>query len=135
MTHDLSNRDLHHRRLLQRLAVRRALRNAKSQGEPGVDYCLEEFDGFYQFVVSQYVRATGASFEALDESQTPILDKLLDFVKWMYESGFLEFLIGLFGAGIVMAVVASGRVMSDFMKNALADELLACTRLLECCSP
>lgn len=78
------------RRLAQRLAFRVEMQRL------GAD--AAHFEEMYQISVHTYVGATGATVLALDERQTPILDKIFEFIKWGYDSGFFAWLIGIFGS-------------------------------------
>ena len=61
----------------------------------------ENIDDLYQLSLDKYISVRGQrSVVAYDgESQTPILDKLLDFFKWLWESGALMELIKLLIGG------------------------------------
>ena len=106
-------------RFLQRLALHRRLAALARSGEEiadGAMMALASFGDFYQLTVRHFVQSTGAA-HTLDEDGTPILDKLLDFFKWLYESGALEWLIRLFAG---MAITAAMSVSAG-MQVAVVD--------------
>lgn len=92
---------------IQKLLLRNALASfaRRNTGEPDLVRASKDlladrtlFDEYYGAIVGIYcteVDPTAAvGFD--EESGTPILDKLIEFMKWMYESGFLELLLKLF---------------------------------------
>lgn len=88
-----------HPRLLQRSIVRMSLRDAARRGSAQAQEILSSdslFNEVEAILVNRYIKTTNAAHTLDDADGTPILDSLLDFIKWMYESGFLEFLLGLF---------------------------------------
>lgn len=63
-------------------------------------------DDIYQLAIDRFLVGKDKNREviAYDESQTPILDKLLEFFTWLYESGALMDLIKLIiGGGLMVA--------------------------------
>lgn len=88
---------LRNRRILQNAAIRLALFEQRTDAARQIARDATLFEEFSALIVGKYIHTTNASYVA-DEDGTPILDKLMEFVKWMYESGFLAFLIDLFGA-------------------------------------
>ncbi len=79
------------------------------------------FNQFYMATLDEYVSINGSGvISALDDDGNPILTKLLDFIKWMYESGFLEFLIGMF-SGMTTAAVGS-LCLADILESCEIDE-------------
>ena len=87
------------RKLVQRAHVRSALRKKRQTDERAARILADGnlFSQFYMATLDEYVQQKGENvISTLDDDGNPILTKLLDFIKWMYESGFLEFLIGMF---------------------------------------
>ena len=62
-------------------------------------------DDVYQLSIDKFLEGKNKDTEviAYDESQTPVLDKLLEFFKWLWESGALLEIIKLFLGGVLEA--------------------------------
>lgn len=60
-------------------------------------------DDLYQLSLERFIatNTVGAAVIGYDESQTPILDKLIEFFQWLWESGALLELIKLFFGGLM----------------------------------
>lgn len=108
------------KKVLQKLALRRRLGmlmlSSDNDTAIAASEALLDFENFHDLAVVTYAEQTNAAY-SMDESGTPILDKLLEFVKWMYESGFLEFLIKLFAG---MSVVGASEVPDSEVSEILA---------------
>lgn len=97
------------RKLVQRAHVRSALRKINQIDDRAgrILGSTNFFNQFYMATLDEYVSINGRGVvSTLDDDGNPILTKLLDFIKWMYESGFLEFLIGMF-SGMTATTVGS----------------------------
>lgn len=61
-------------------------------------------DDLYQASIDRFVSQGGGKVVAYDgDSQTPILDKLIEFFQWLWESGALLEIIKLFFGGLMEA--------------------------------
>jgi hypothetical protein len=85
---------------IQRLHIRIALRKHESSERLG-EYAKriggrrETFLAFCDLLTETYIKKTDAQHTITADGV--ILDRIFDFIKWLYESGMLEWLIGLFG--------------------------------------
>lgn len=113
---------------IQRLAVWRRLsvlsRKGSSSASQAAAYALDHFDQFYASVVGVYQLSTGAKVATVDMQGNPIFESLLDFIKWMYESGMLEWLLRLFSGMDVSSSVDAVVATSDNWLSALDGKCL-----------
>lgn len=68
------------------------IREAARRGSTDAAQAAQSFDQFFDFTLSQYHTVVP---EAMDQ-QTPWLDAIRDFFRWLDESGWLEVLLKLF---------------------------------------
>lgn len=69
-------------------------------------YSYGLLDDVYQLSLGRFISEGLGVAWAFDESQTPILDKILEFFKWLWESGALLELIKLIGGGLSISAIA-----------------------------
>lgn len=104
---------------IQKLLVRNALSSLSRRHEVGSDLknaakdLLSDrslLDEYYGTLVGIYCTdvdpSAAVGFD--EESGTPILDSLIEFIKWMYESGFLELVLKLFFGMVLEDVDVEG---------------------------
>jgi len=85
---------------IQRLHIRIALRKHESSEKLGgfakrIGGRRETFLAFCDLVTDVYVNETQARHTITADGV--ILDRIFEFIKWLYESGMLEWLIGFLG--------------------------------------
>ncbi len=118
-------------RIMQRVMLRARLRQLSRSGTPeqqqAATAALSDFDEVYFVTMTCYVEQTHES-HTLDETGTPILDKITDFIKWMYESGFLEFLLKLLMGMVDSATVNSFSNLSMYNFQSAIDTFLRCNQ-------
>ena len=124
---------------VQKLLVRNALsslsrrRDADAETQKAAKELLSDrvlFDEYYATIVGVYCTEVdpNAAIGFDEESGTPILDKLIEFMKWAYESGFLELILKLF-FGIVLSVEDVDGLDTEVSLFGVGDALVAAQTL------
>jgi hypothetical protein len=98
----MSLRERSQRRQFDRAFHRLQTHGSEEQRRRLQGFTREMLDDLYQLSLDEFVQKGGGKVIAYDESQTPILDALIDFFKYLVESGALWKLIELF-FGIAMS--------------------------------
>lgn len=100
----MSIRERSQRRMFDR-QLRRLGRDGDEDARQLVESMTKEMrDDVYQLALDRFVMEGRGQVVARDESQTPILDRLLEFFQWLWESGALLEIIKLIIGGGLMTV-------------------------------
>lgn len=105
--------------ILQRLAVRRRLklicnRSTDTDLQSAAADALANFEDFYKLTMVIYVEQTGSEYKTAEDGI--ILDKLLEFFKFLVESGILEMLLKLFAGMGMNQILITYEDSPEFLK-------------------